>query len=428
MATVSMKYGSGTVDVTVPEANLIGIVEKEAPAAGPPEEEVIAAALENPVGSPRLRDIVAPGRTVTLVISDVTRQWHRPQVFLPTIVEELEAGGVKRSDIRVLVALGLHRKQTPEEHAKLLGPALAGTVEILDHDAHDEGSLVTLGTTRRGTPVQFNRLAVECDHLVLTGCCTYHPFYGWAGGKKSVLPGVAGYETVQANHRMVLADAVGGGQRPEARNGNLEGNIVHEDAEEAAALAKPAFLFNVVMGYDGKIAHAVAGHWLKAHEKARGIVAELYGVPIAELADLVIASQGGWPKDIEFYQTGKAIYNATDALKPGGTLVVLSECREGLGPEEARAIFQDFDTTEEREREIRRVFSVPKYVCYYICAAADRYDLIVVSSVDPALLAKTNIRIVPSLEEALALVEREKGTQLRTSLIPLGSSVLPVLR
>lgn len=428
MTSVTMKYGSGTVDVSVPEKNLLGVIEKEAPPAAGSEEEVVRAALADPVGTPPLAELVGPGRTVTVVISDVTRLWQRPFAYLPMLVEELERAGVASGDIRFLIAPGLHRAQTDEEKARLVGPELAGRYEVADHDAWDAESLVDVGRTSRGTPVLINRKAVETDCLVLTGCCTYHPFFGWAGGKKSLLPGIAGFDSVQANHRMVLADEVGAGQRPEARNGNIEGNPVHEDAEEAAALVEPAFLFNVVMGYDGRIAHAFAGHWKQAHDRACRCVADLYGVPVPERAQLTIASQGGYPKDIEFYQTGKAIYNATDSLEPGGTLVVLSECREGLGPEEARAVFQDFDTTEEREKEVRRYFNVPTYVCYYICAAAERFDIIVVSSLDPALLAKTRLRVVPTLEQALDTVYREKGTDLRTYLMPLGSTVLPIVQ
>jgi nickel-dependent lactate racemase len=428
MKTVEMKYGTGTLSVPVSEENLIGIIEKEIPDRTKSEEEIIAGALARPIGTPRLREIVKPGQTVTIVVSDITRLWQRMSVFLPFLVEELGEAGVGDEDIRFLSALGFHRTQTAEEHAKILGEKLVGRYSLIDHVCQDEANLVELGKTSRGTPVHINRIAAESDHIVLTGCCTYHPFTGWAGGAKSLLPGIAGFQTIQHNHRFVMADEVGGGQRPEVRNGNIEGNPVWEDMLEAAALAKPSFLFNVIMGYDGKIAHAVSGHPIEAHARARGLVEDLYGVPIEELADLTIASQGGFPKDIEFYQTGKAVYHGVDSLKPGGTLVVLSECPEGLGPEEARAIFEDFGSSAERETEVRRLFAVPKYVSCFMCTAAEKYDIIAVTSLDPEKLKRTKIRAVRTLEEALDLVAREKGTNLRTYLMPLGSSVLPILR
>ena len=226
---------------------------------------------------------------------------------------------------------------------------------------------------------------------------------------------------------MVMAGEVGKGQRPECRNGNVAGNPAHEDAVAAAEMVRPSFLFNVVMGYDGKIARAVAGHWRTAHEAACKMVGEIYGVPIRELADLTIASQGGYPKDIEFYQTGKAIYNGLDSVKPGGTLIVLSECREGLGADEVKRIIMDLDTMEAREKDVRALFTVPKYVCWYICASAEKYDIILVSSIDPSLLKKTKIRVVGTVGEALSLAAARKGGSRRTYLMPHGSSVLPIL-
>jgi nickel-dependent lactate racemase len=422
-----MKYGTGTLTVGVPSENLIGVISKDVPSEDLPEEEVIRRALASPIGSPRLGEMVSPGQTVAIIVSDVTRLWQRMSVYLPFVVEELNAAGVADKDIRFISSVGFHRAQTPAEHARLLGEELSARFTMKDHDCRDEKNLVTVGATSRGTPVEINRLAMECDHMVLTGCTSYHPFVGFGGGKKSLLPGIAGFASIQKNHYLVLSDEVGAGQRPEVCNGNIEGNPVHLDIMEATAMVNPSFMINVVMGHSGKIAHAVAGHWDQAHTRAMAMVDDLYGVPISELADLTVASQGGFPKDIEFYQTGKAIYHALDSVKPGGSLIVLSECREGLGPEHARLIFEDFQTTHEREKEVRNLFSVPKYVSYFMCAAADRYDIIVVSSLDPARLARTNIRIVPSVEEAFGIVYQEKGKDLRTYVMPLGSSMLPQL-
>jgi nickel-dependent lactate racemase len=427
MTTVAMKYGATQIDVTVADEHLIGVIEKPVPTSELTEEQVIRRALAEPIGTPRIGEIVRPGQTVAVLVSDVTRLWHRPAVFLPILVEALNEAGVPDRDIRFFGAVGTHRKQTREEHEKILGPVLAPRFQIDDHDAFDASSLKLVGTTRFGTRVILNERALACDHLILTGCCTYHPFFGWGGGKKSIVPGIAGFETVQQNHLRVMAEQVGGGQRPECRNGNVAGNLAHEDAMEAARLVRPAFLLNVIMGYDGKIARAVAGHWDEAHEAGCRIVGELYGVPIHELADLTIASQGGFPKDIEFYQTGKAIYNALDSVKPGGTLIVLSECREGLGPADARRIFVELPTMEAREQDVRALFTVPKYVCWFMCDSAERYDIIVVSSVAPELLRATRIRVVPTLQDALDLVAAERGDRLRTYLVPLGSSILPIL-
>ena len=426
MKTVKMKYGQGYVDVSVREENLLGVIEKSVPDVAESEEDVIEKALARPIGSPRIEQIVKPGQTVAIVVSDVTRAWQRMSVYLPVLVKHLNDAGIADKDIRLVCALGYHRPLSHAEHVRILGEPMAKRFQLIDHDCENRDGLKFFGTTTRGTPVWMNKTAASADHLILTGACTYHPFVGWSGGKKSLLPGIAGFETIQANHRWVLGDEIGGGQRREARNGNSGDNPVHLDMMEAAAMVRPSFLFNVVIGYNGKINYAFAGAWDKAHEEACGVVVRLYGIPIPERSDLTIASQGGFPKDIEFYQTGKAFYHAADSLKPGGMLIALSECREGLGPEDAREIFTGFDSTAEREAKVRKLFSVPGYVSYYMCAAAEKFDVIVVTSMDPALLAKTKIRAVKTVAEAQDLVAREKGPNLKTWLMPLGSTVLPI--
>ena len=428
MKTVKMKIGSGTVNVSVPEKNLIGVIEKPAPFVDKSEQQVILDALANPIGRPRLGDMVKPGESVAIIVSDISRAWQRMFVYLPYIVKELNDAGVKDKDIRFISATGYHRMQTADEHAKLLGEELAARFTMVDHDCKDSDNMIHLGTTDRGTPVAINKAALDADHMVLTGAVCYHPWVGWGGGKKSILPGIAAFETIQRNHVMTMSDEIGGGQRLEVRNGNIKGNPVHWDMLEAADMVNPAFMFNSIIGPSGKITHAVAGHYIEAHEVGCRIVDDLYGIPINELADIVISSQGGFPKDIEFYQTGKAVYIATDALKPGGYMIILSECAEGLGPPDALTIFQECENTLEREREVRELFTVPKYVSYYISEAADKYKMIIVGSIDPKLLAKTPIRVVDTVDEALAIAFKEKGEDQTIYLMPQGSSALPKLQ
>jgi lactate racemase len=426
MKTVKMKLGTGYADVSVPEENLLGMLVKEVPPSSMTEDEVILDALAHPIGTPRLRELVKPGNTVCIVISDVTRAWQRMSIYLPHIVKELNDAGIADKDIRFLSALGYHRKHTPEEHAKLLGPEMLKRFQIIDHDCLDQGNLVHVGTTSRGTPVIINRVAAEADRLVLTGCCTYHPWVGWGGGKKSILPGISSIESIQKNHLMTMDEQ--GRQRPEVASGNIKDNPIHLDMLEVALIVKPAFMFNVIMGHDGKIARAVCGDTLAAHDVGRGIVDEFYEVPIRELADITISSQGGYPKDIDVCQTGKGIYHTQAATKPGGWIIILSDCTEGIGPPDANTIFLECETNAEREREVRKLFTVPKYVSYYMCTAAEKWNIIIVGNGDPALLAKTAFRTARTVDEALEIAFKEGGRAQTIYLMPQGSSALPKLK
>lgn len=425
MTSIKMKLGNGYVDVTVPEENLLGIIRKEVPASSKTEEEVILEALANPIGTPRLKEIVKPGDTVCIVVSDITRAWQRMSVYLPYIVQELNDAGIADKDIRFLTALGYHRKQTPEEHEILLGSELAKRFKPIDHDATDKANMTSLGKTSRGTPIIINKIAAEADHLVLTGCCTYHPWVGWGGGKKSILPGISSMESIQHNHLMVLDE--NGQQLPEVRSGNIKDNPIHLDMLEIAEAVKPSFMFNVIMGHDGKITSAVCGDCITAHDAGRQIVEDLYAIPIKELADITISSQGGYPKDIDVCQTGKAIYHTRHATKPGGTMIILSDCSEGIGPPDANTIFLDCGTKEEREREVRNLFTVPKYVSYFMCTAAETWDIIIVGSGDPSLLARTAFRTARTVEEALEMAFKRGGRDQKIYLMPQGSSALPKL-
>jgi nickel-dependent lactate racemase len=261
---------------------------------------------------------------------------------------------------------------------------------------------------------------------VLTGCCTYHPWVGWAGGKKSILPGIASIESIQKNHLMTMDEL--GCQRPEVTSGNIKNNPIHLDMLEVATITKPSFMFNVIMGHDGKIARAVCGDCIKAHDVGRDIVDELYEVPITELADITISSQGGYPKDIDVCQTGKGIYHTQAATKPGGWIIILSECTEGIGPPDANDIFLGLDSNEMRHKEVCRLFTVPKYVSYYMCTAAEKWNIIIVGNVDPALLAKTKIRTAKTVDEALDIAFSMGGRQQKIYLMPQGSSALPKLK
>jgi lactate racemase len=426
MKTIKMKLGNGYVDVSVPEENLLGIIIKETAPSKMTEEEVILDALAHPIGSSKLKEIVKPGETICIVVSDVTRAWQRMSVYLPYIVKQLNEAGIKDKDIRFLSALGYHRKHTPEEHAKLLGPELLNRFHIIDHDSLDKDNLVQLGTTSRGTPVIINKVAAEADHLVLTGCCTYHPWVGWGGGRKSILPGISSIESIQKNHLMTMDEH--GKQRPEVASGNIIDNPMHLDMVEVASIVKPSFMFNVIMGHDGKIARAVCGDCIKAHDVGRDIVDELYEVPIKELADITISSQGGYPKDIDVCQTGKGIYHTQAATKPGGWIIILSDCTEGIGPPDANTIFLELDNNADRHREVRKLFTVPKYVSYYMCTAAEKWNIIIVGNVDPALLAKTSFRTAKTVAEALEIAFQKGGRNQKIYLMPQGSSALPKLQ
>jgi nickel-dependent lactate racemase len=428
MRKEKFKFGNSSFEVSVDEENLLDVIRSNPFEPGKTEDEIITDALYNPTGSPRLKDIVKPTDTICIVISDATRAWQKPHKFLPKIVEELNRGGIKDENITFLSALGTHREQTPEEHEMLLGSDLYKRFKVIDHDCHDKNNLVYLGETSYKTPVWINKLAMDSDHIVITGAIIYHFLVGFSGGKKSILPGISSYETIMANHHLSLSNGLGSGSNPLVRSGSIVDNPIHNDMMEAAALVKPSFMFNVVMKPDGTLAGAVAGDYIKAHKAGRDLVSRIDGVSISKKADLIIGSAGGYPKDINLYQSIKSVINMREAANENATLIFIAECSEGLGEDMGlQDIVLNYDSLLDREKALREDYSISKFVGYYFCECGEKYDFIMVSDLDQALVAKANIKVVKTLDEALNLTYAKKGKNLKTILMPQSANTLPII-
>ncbi len=428
MKDITLKYGKTTMNVKIPIVNCIDTIEGAVIGDNFSEEEVILRALNNPIESPRITDIVLPDQKICIVISDITRAWQRMNIYLPYIVEELEKSGIKDEDITFICATGSHRQQTEEEHRVLLGDKLYKRFKVIDHDCHDTGNLIYMGTTSFGTPVLINKVAASCDHLIITGAVVFHDLAGWGGGKKSVLPGISGFKSIMANHALSLSKTIGEGTHPMVQSGNILQNPLHEDMVEAVNLVKPTFMFNVIMNDEGRIGKAVAGHYLKAHEVGQMLVDEIDGVLIKEKADMVIVSAGGYPKDIDLYQASKAISNAKSALKDKGIMILVSECSEGIGNPDMQDMISKHNNNMEREISIRENFTVSRYIGYLMAELAEKFDIILVSDMASQTLENIGIQIVKTIEEALEYSYEKYGKSLTTYLMPQGGNTLPKLK
>ena len=392
--------------------------------------EHIEYALDHPIGAGPIEEAVQAGDKVCIIISDVTRRWQQPSTYLPILVERLNRAGIPDENILILCATGTHRRQTEEEHISLVGEDLYHRIRFLDHQCDDKEHLTYMGTTSRGTPVWLNSYAMACDKLILTGGVVYHFLAGFGGGRKSVVPGIAGRETINTNHNNALNHGLGSGSNPRVCNGNMsDDNPFHSDLMECAAFAKPAYLLNVIVDDNYQIVGAFAGDWQKAHEKAAKVVKQLDGVAIPRRAPLVIASAGGFPKDINLYQTSKTLSNALAAVAPGGTMILLSQCREGFGDPDCEAQICSYDTMEEREKALRADFSIGGFVGFLFAETAENYHLILVTDIPGQRFERTKIQVAQTLDEALALAAQCNGGSLdgvETVLMPYGGSTFPL--
>jgi len=420
MVDVWLPYGKTDICVRVPARNLLGSIEPKEQPGAPDAKAEVERALKEPVGSKRLSEIAKPEHKVAIVVDDATRHTPSDVMILP-VLAELNAGGVKDENITVFFGCGTHRAVKAEEAAGLLGEEVLRRVKTVSHDCKAQ-DLVYVGTTRaHGNKVYLNRTFAEADVKVLVGDVGFHYYAGYGGGRKSVLPAVSSEETIKHNHAMLL--------HANARTGVLAGNPVHEDMTEAARLAKVNFIVNVVTNSKGEIVKAFAGDLEQAFLEAVKTVDEMYRVTVDRRADIVVASPGGYPADMNLFQAYKAVDNALEAVKRGGVIILVAECPEGHGNQVFYDWMMRFEELKAVEREIKRNFVLGGHKAYYLLKALQNHQIILVSSLPDYYAAnvfklKTVRAVNDALNEALKIV----GSNGRVWVMPYGNFTLPEVK
>ncbi|MDQ3806139.1 MAG: nickel-dependent lactate racemase, partial [Acidobacteriota bacterium] len=376
MALIELGYGRGAVPFEF-EGGRFEVLDTPAGEEPPLSDAEVGALIDNPIDAQPLEEIISPGESVLLVVSDATRATGSAQV-VNLLARRLVQLGVSPRDLRVIFATGIHRPVTPAEKQELLTPFVVQRVRTLDHDARDASQHVALGETERGTPVELNRALFEHAHVVLTGAVAFHYFAGFTGGRKSVCPGLASARTVEATHLQAL-DFEKGGRRAGVGAGRLDGNAVHEECERVAAEVAPSFLVNTVVDERGRAVRLYAGDWRAAHRRACAEFADTHAVVIEEKRPLVVASCGGHPYDINLIQAHKALDMATYACAEGGSIVLVAECADGTGRPDFLKWFEARDS-RELEARLRTAYEVNGQTAWSLLTKAERFRVRLVSA------------------------------------------------
>jgi nickel-dependent lactate racemase len=417
---MELKYGEKSFPLTLPPENLLGVIKAEPVSIVSPPEELINRALDE------CQVLIArmnPSGRVVIVTSDITR-YSGSELYLPLLVGRLNAAGVADSAITIVIALGIHRQQTEGEHRRIVG-SLFGRIRVIDHDCDDPGRLVTVGVTSCGIEVVINRTVAEADHLILTGTIGFHYFAGFGGGRKSILPGVASRAACMASHFNVLNPGEGSGKNSSAVSGNLADNPVHSAMVEACAMVRPDFILNTVLSPQKSIIGVFAGHWQEAHEAGCRYYAENFAYPLQQPADLVIVSCGGFPKDINVIQAHKSMEYASQALKDGGVMILLAECRDGYGNATFFNWFRCSDLPSFESR-LRSHYEINGQTAYSLLQKALRFRIILVSTLPPEEVRTMRLIPAATLDQALQLAEEMLPEDFKAYVIPDGGTVLPV--
>lgn len=421
MTQFSLKYGDEKLTCQLAQATQISPAEITDVDPG----KAIKSALNNPVNSASLSRIVKPGERVVIVTSDITR-YTASEIYLPILIEELNRVGVADNNIEIIIALGIHRKQTKEEHKAIVGE-LYGRIKVTDHECDDPQTLVDIGTTTSGLPVRMNKTVVSADRVIVTGTVGLHYFAGFGGGRKSLVPGVASRETCMATHFAIFNPPETGGKHPEAIPANLAGNPVHETILEAAQMLQPDFMFNTVLSPDKKVVHAFAGELNTAHLAACQAARDLYTIDLTSAADLAVVSCGGHPKDINFIQSHKALDYGVRSLKQGGTIILLAACPDGFG----NATFFDwfrYQDIKEFEAALREKYEINGQTAHATLEKAQCYRVILISNLSVQETKTMGMEKAETLDEALAMAYEKLPPNPQTVVIPDGGTILPVIK
>lgn len=418
MTEIELAYGRRAFEFSFDEARFSVVTTKEDREA-PLTDFQVGAAFDDPIASPPLDELVDSDDSVLIVVSDATRATASAQV-VNLLVRRLVQCGVSPARMAVIFATGIHRPVTEKEKLELLTPFIVQRLQVLAHDAYDPTKLTTFGTTESGVTVELNSALKEFSRVFLTGGITFHYFAGFTGGRKSICPGLASAQTIEATHMLAL-DFESGGRRSGVQTGALDGNAVHEECERVASLVAPAFSINTVVDEKKRATKLFCGDWRLAHRAACDYYLDHYSARIPAKRDIVIVSSGGFPHDINLIQAHKALDMAALACNDGGTIILLAECSDGLGRPD---FLKWFDARDSRALAARLVngYEVNGQTAWALMTKAERFRVCLVSELAPDDVRKMRMVPVRTIEEALAQAGSGDGF-----IMPRGAAVLPLV-
>ncbi len=416
---VDLRCGKETLELVVPDSTVVLEMRPLAPLVD--AAAAVRDALVHPIESPALAELARGRKSACIVISDVTRPVPNP-IILPPMLETLEASGIPREGITILVATGMHRPNQGEELAQLVGRDIVARFRIVNHFCRDQANNRRIDVID-GAPIEVNRHYLDAELRVLTGLIEPHFYAGFSGGRKAILPGISSFETMKFMHSYRMID------HPRVTNCLLEGNPFHEYGLRICEAAGVDFIVNVVLNTKREVGGVFAGHHDRAHRAGCELVGRHATALVDEPFDLVVTSGGGYPLDATFYQISKALTCAKGVLRKGGTIVVSCGCQEGLGSKEFSGILRSVGSLAEfrTRHEDPKDFVIDQWCAQNIYQALDHAGEVYVHS--PGLLAEDVKRMgaipVADLERTVKVLAERHA---RVAVSPEGPYVVGVVR
>ena len=414
---IRLKYGEEGLDLEFPKTpNFVGVLSPQEAKIIAAPAEAVAQALAQPIASASLQNVARGKTDAVIVISDITRPVPN-RLLLPLIIQELEAAGIPADKITILIATGIHRPNEGAELERLVGKEIASTYRIINHFSKNPEEMALVGQIGDGVPALVNKHYLAADLKILTGFIEPHMWAGFSGGRKSILPGISSVKTLEFMHGPEMV------AHPQTRYGVLAGNPFHEAGLAIMQQAGADFIVNVTLDTSKQLTGVFAGHPVKAHLAGVEFLSRHCVHSLAEPLDFVVTTNAGAPLDCSLYQTAKGISGVAGAMREGGVILIASECLEGFGSEEYRAVFEHASTPEAFiEKLLKKEFFLPDQWC-----AQETYQVMLkneiwvhTKGIDAATLKRFHFKPAPRINQAIAELLDRFGQEARWAIVPDG--------
>lgn len=408
-----LRYGRGWTSFTTDYFKILGILRPKR--IRPPGVLSLIRSLKTP-----FCEFIDSAKKILFVVSDLSR-YAGAEILLPGLLRMTERAGIKDRDIKILFATGLHRHHTLKEREYILGREVFSRIRCMDHDPRRKDGLFKIGKTSLGIEIRINREILLVDRVVVIGSVGFHNHAGFGGGWKNIIIGCGAQETINELHKLTIRDDALGWSRP----GILHGNIFREQIDQAGRMIeKPVFAINTIISEEGKIIKSFCGEVDRAFREGVRFLLENFSIRIKSQADIVIASCGGFPRDINLIQSHKAMDYAVPVLKQGGVLILVANCEDGLGYPGFDRWFE-FDSPDELKGALRRRFQVYGRTAWDLWMKAIKYKIILCSKLEEEVLWKMGLVGVKDIKKGLELARRFLPENPGCYIIPAASFILP---
>jgi len=420
---IKLAYGEKGLVIDIPRRNLLKVLEiKDAPPIRNLSKAVLNS-LEKPLHASSLRELASRKKNAVVVISDHTRPIPYKDILSP-LLNTLIAAGLKREDITILIATGIHRPMTKKEIDKFIGKAISNRFRIINHRSCNKKDHIYLGKTRRGTPVYIDRVYVKADLKIVTGLIEPHLLAGYSGGRKAICPGLVANETIRFVHGPKIID------HSNACIGVLRGNPLHEEAMAIAGRSGIDFCLNVTINRKKEVTGVFAGDFEKVHAHGVKFLDRFNKILVPEKPDIIITTGGGSPLDNTFYQSVKGPNSIKKIIKKGGVVILASCCKEGVGSREFIQLLLEAEDLHHVMARIRRpgFFRIDQWMVQHLCHVLERADIYLYShNIKPSLAKRLLVKPISSVEEGIRLALYKMGRDAKILVIPSGPYLIPFL-